>query len=114
MNPRPVTSTVSFLNVNNAARNLAEEMASNARAAGIYVFTIGQGYLLLDEKNWGNGETGDTVLRNMANDPSAPNHTSDQLEGLYCFAGGHTPQEVEEELNRCFDKVQSQIFRLTR
>jgi hypothetical protein len=113
MNPRPVTSTVNFENVNNAARNLAEEMASNARAAGIYVFTIGLGDLLLDDKNWGNHETGDTVLRNMANDPSAPNHTSSQLEGLYCFAGG-TGQALEDQLNACYDKVANMIFRLTR
>jgi Flp pilus assembly protein TadG len=108
MNPRPVTSTVNFENVNNAARNLAEEMASNARAAGIYVYTIGLGSLLRTNKSWGNHERGDTVLRNMANDPSAPNHTSSQLEGLYCYAASTV------ELNACFDKVASQLFRLTR
>jgi len=108
LNPRPVTSTVNFENVNNAARNLAEEMASNARAAGIHVYTIGLGSLLTAHKSWGNHERGDTVLKNMANDPSAPNHTSSQLEGLYCYAASTV------ELNACFDKVANQLFRLTR
>jgi Flp pilus assembly protein TadG len=113
LNPRPVTSTVNFVNVNNAARNLAEEMASNARAAGIHIYTIGLGNLLTANKTWGNNERGDTVLRNMANDPSAPNHTSDQPEGLYCHAA-YTSGDPTDPLNACFDKVANQLFRLTR
>jgi len=108
INPRPVTSTVNFDNVNNAARNLPEEMASSARDAGIYVYTIGLGTLLTTNKSWGNHERGDTVLKNMANDPSAPNHTPGQLEGLYCYAAD------TNQLNACFDEIASQIFRLTR
>ncbi len=108
LNPRPVTSTLNFDNVNNAARNLAEEMASKARDDGIYVYTIGLGYLLTVSKSWGNHERGDTVLKNMANDPSALNHNSSQPEGLYCFAADIS------QLNACFDAVASQILRLTK
>src|SRR5262249_1337934 len=45
--PRPVGSAVTYANVNNAARNIAEALASYARDQKIYVYTIGRGNVLL-------------------------------------------------------------------
>ncbi|MGC2424784.1 MAG: vWA domain-containing protein [Nitrospirota bacterium] len=101
-------SNKGFEDVNNAARNLPEEMANNARAAGIYVFTLGYGPDLTVAKNWGNLETGNAVLMNMANDTSAPNHGSDQLTGAYVYAADAT------EMQGAFEEIASQMLRLTR
>lgn len=97
-----------FIDVNNAARNLPEEMAHDARASGIYVYTLGLGDLLIQQKSWGNHEMGNAVLMNMANDTSAPNHGSDQPTGLYAYAADST------QLDAAFDQIASQLLRLTR
>ena len=97
-----------FEDVNNASRNLPEEMAHDARASGIYVYTLGLGDLLTQQKNWGNHETGDAVLKNMANDPSAPNHGKDQPTGVYVYAADST------ELQRPLTTIASELLRLTR
>jgi Flp pilus assembly protein TadG len=97
-----------FIDVNNAARNLPEEMANNARASGIYVYTLGLGDLLTQQKSWGNNEKGNAVLMNMANDADAPNHGTDQPTGLYAYAADET------ELQQAFDEIASQLLRLTR
>ena len=117
MAARPVNATYvndnnkGFEDVNDAARNLPEEMANSARATGIYVYTLGLNgpdALLTSQKSWGNRETGDAILKNMANDPSAPNHGSDQPTGTYAFAADDT------ELQQAFDEIASQLLRLTR
>ena len=97
-----------FEDVNNASRNLPEEMANNARASGIYVYTLGLGSYLTAAKSWGNRERGDAVLMNMANDPSAPNHGTDQPAGIYVYAADST------ELQQAFDQIASELLRLTR
>ncbi len=97
-----------FEDLNDAARNLPEEMANKARASGIYVYTLGLGSELTTAKSWGNHEKGDAVLKNMANDPSAPNHGTDQPAGLYAYAADST------ELQQAFDLIASELLRLTQ
>ncbi len=112
VNPNYVNDdTNGFEDVNNAARNLPEEMANNARASGIYVYTLGLNgpdALLTTQKSWGNHETGDVILKNMANDPSAPNHGADQPTGTYAFAAD------DSELQQAFEEIASQLLRLTQ
>ena len=69
--PRPVTREASWVNVNRAARNLAEAMAAQARADGIHVYTIGLGPEL-EQHAGADNERGSDMLRCMANAANAP------------------------------------------
>ncbi|MEZ8990899.1 vWA domain-containing protein [Vibrio breoganii] len=86
------------------SRDLPEKMAFQARADGVYVFTLGLGYNLLNDM--GNG-TGEDMLVRMANAPNSDEFQSSQPQGLYCFA------ETEDDLGPCFDKMLDVIIRLT-
>ncbi len=103
-----------FTSVNDAARNLAEEMAYDARSTNIYVYTLGEGPALTTAKSWGPSgvvgafETGDAVLKNMANDPTARTYNSKQPTGDYVYAADDT------QLQQAFDEIRSQLLRLTR
>ncbi|RFU44612.1 VWA domain-containing protein [Paraburkholderia sp. DHOC27] len=107
--PRPVTSTVNFVNVNNASRNLLEEMAAEARAEGIFVFTLGYGPELVEPEG-ANGELGEDVLKCMANTPDslARCYTPSQPVGVFCYAA--TPAD----LGPCYEQLASQILRITK
>jgi Flp pilus assembly protein TadG len=96
-----------FIDVNNAARNLPEEMANSARASGIYVFTLGEGPELTMATSW-SGEQGSAVLINMANDTSAHLHSASQPTGAYVYA----PDETQ--LDAAFQEMASKLLRLTR
>ena len=121
-----VTTTPSFASVNRASRNLAEEMAWQARNEGIYVFVLGLGDLLHSPAGPDN-EIGERLLMcmantnkeengyattpltrcysdNQANGRNQPNGS--QPVGTYCWA------KDDASLKICYDKVASQILRL--
>jgi hypothetical protein len=99
-------------NANNAARNLLEIVANAARSdtTGAYpirIYTLGLGDLL--NQNAGIvPETGSSILKRVANDPSSPNFNSTQLAGQYYFAGDPA------QLNAAFEAVRNQIIRLSQ
>jgi len=99
-------------NANNAARNLLEIVANAARSdvTGAYpirIYTLGLGDLL--NQNAGTvPETGSSILKRVANDPTSPNFNSTQLAGQYYFAGDPA------QLNAAFEAVRNQIIRLSQ
>ncbi|NOH80031.1 VWA domain-containing protein [Vibrio sp. RE86] len=102
-----------YTRVNRVARNLVEDMATAARAEGIYVFTLGLGSSLTSAAG-PDSEIGEDLLLRMANDPRmledtdlAGDYRSDQLEGVYCHAVD------EDALGPCFDEMLNVIIRLT-
>lgn len=104
-----VTSAVTYANVNNAGRNIAEAMANVARGQGTFVFAIGRGSELLIPEG-ANGEIGEDVLKCMANTPdSLPRcYNPAQPVGVYCRA--LTPADLKP----CFSKRASEILRITK
>ena len=99
-------------NTNNAARNLVEIIADEARsdAGGDYrirVFTIGMGDLL---RYWVGTmpEQPEQIMMRVANDIDTVDYNAAQLEGKYYFAA--TPADV----GPAFQELQSQIIRLTQ
>ena len=107
--PRTVTPDASWTNVNRAARNLAEAMATRARADGIHVYTIGLGPEL-EQHNGVDNETGSDLLRCMANAADAPAscRMPAQPSGAHCHA------RDAEDLKPCFAILGAEILRLTR
>lgn len=99
-------------NINNAARNLVEIIASAARSDddgqyAIRIFTIGMGELV--RYNLGTmPEKPEDILKRIANDKSSPDYNSEQLEGKYYYA--RTPADV----GPAFQQLQSQILRLSK
>lgn len=107
--PRPVTVEPSWVNVNRAARNLAEAMAARARADGIRVYTIGLGPEL-EAHGGADQETGSDMLRCMANsaDAGVSCRVAGQPAGVHCHA------RSADELKPCFAMLGAEILRLTR
>src|SRR5262249_34106801 len=103
------------VNVNNAARNLAEIVANAIRSDNvsgrngtrIRIYTLGLGELLNQQTGWRPDETGASILQRIANDPASPDHDSSQLDGQYF------PVSDPGQLSLAFSKVADQIFRLT-
>jgi hypothetical protein len=102
-------------NANNAARNLLEKIANEARndttgAYPIRIYTLGLGGLLY--QNMGTAsETGASILMRVANDPdpaNAASHNSSQKDGKFFFAGD------TNQLNSAFQSLRSLIIRLTQ
>jgi hypothetical protein len=99
-------------NINNAARNLVEIIANEARAdaAGDYpirIFTIGMGELV--RYNLGTmPEKPEDILKRIANDPSSPDFNDDQLEGKYYYA------RTAADVGPAFQALQNQILRLSK
>lgn len=98
-------------NINNAARNLLEIIATEARSDDgdypIRIFTIGMGELvryLLGTMP----EQPEEILMRVANDIRSPDFDSNQLEGKYYYA------ETEADVGPAFQSLQNQIIRLTR
>jgi len=109
---RPVGTLSNVRNVNNAARNLAEIIANEARSdtSGAYrirIYTLGLG-ALLTLSGGAASERGDEILKRVANDPSSANFNSTQQPGQYFFAGDPT------QLDAAFKAIRSQITRLTQ
>jgi Flp pilus assembly protein TadG len=99
------------LNANNAARNLAETIAYNARkdksgAERIRIFTLGLGGLL-NEPMGEHLETGASILQRIANDPRSNHYDSGDPEGRYFHAADAS------ELAAAFEAVRNQIIRIS-
>ena len=101
-------------NINNAARNLVEIIANEARndAAGDYkirIYTIGMGNLVRLQLGT-RPETSESMLKRIANDLTSPDHIAApaQLEGKYYYA------ETEAHVAAAFQALQNQIIRLTK
>jgi Flp pilus assembly protein TadG len=112
--PRPVTSDISTVaafqrNVERASRNLAEAAAAKARDDGVFVFTLGMGAALKSPGNY-DSDTGEMILRCMANVPDAPSrcYNAAKPEGMYCYAA------TEADLTPCFSRLASAILRITK
>ena len=98
-------------NINNAARNLLEIIANEARDdEGDYkirIYTIGMGELV--RYNLGTmPEKPEDILKRIANDVSSPDFNEDQLEGKYYFA------QTESDVMPAFQALQNQIIRLSK
>ena len=99
-------------NINNAARNLVEIIANEARADDdgdypIRIYTIGMGELVRYDLGT-MPEKPEDILKRIANDKSSPDYNSDQMEGKYYYA--KTPADV----GPAFQQLQSQILRLSK
>ncbi len=99
-------------NINNAARNLLEIIANDARAAtdGDYrvrIYTIGMGdlvqYMLgtMPEKP-------EDILMRVANDRRSPDFNAAQLEGKFYYA------ETAADVSPAFQALQNEIIRLSK
>ena len=99
-------------NIRNAATNLVEIIANEARADAtgdypIRIYAIGMGQLvqhLLGSRP----ESSESVLMRVANDKRSPDYNSAQREGKYYFA------LTEADVGPAFQALQSQIVRLSK
>ncbi len=98
-------------NVNNAARNLVEIIANEARNDNgdyrIRIYTIGMGQLvplLLGTRP----ESSESILKRISNDRRSPDYNGAQLEGKYFYA------QTAADVAPAFAGIQNQILRLTK
>lgn len=110
--PRLVTNDVSsstaiYRNVDRAARNLTEAIASKARDEGIVVFTLGLGAALRTPSGY-DGEVGEKVLKCMANVTDSYCYNPKQPVGTYCYAA------TVADLTPCFSRLASAILRISK
>jgi hypothetical protein len=98
-------------NLNNAARNLVEIIANEARNDNgdyrIRIYTIGMGQLVrlaLGTRM----ETSESMLKRISNDKTSPDYNSAQLEGKYFYA------QTAADVAPAFEGIQNQILRLTK
>jgi hypothetical protein len=99
-------------NINNAARNLVEIIAQQARldAGGDYpirIYTIGMGELVRYQLGTLR-ETSESVLMRMSNDKRSSDYDSAQLDGKFFFAAG------AEDVGAAFSQLQNEIIRLSK
>jgi Flp pilus assembly protein TadG len=99
-------------NINNAARNVLEIIADQARkdTGGDYrvrIYTIGMSFLVqymlgtMPEKP-------EDILKRVANDTVSPDHNAAQLQGKYYYA------PTAADVGPAFQGIQNQIIRLTQ
>jgi Flp pilus assembly protein TadG len=98
-------------NTNNAARNILEIIANEARNDNgdykIRVYTIGMGELV--RYNLGTmPEKPEDILMRIANDSRSPDFNAAQLEGKYYYA------RTEADVGPAFEALQNQIVRLSK
>jgi Flp pilus assembly protein TadG len=98
-------------NINNAARNLVEIIANEARNDNgdyrIRIYTIGMGQLVT--MNLGTRpETSESMLKRISNDRTSPDFNAAQLEGKYFYA------QTAADVAPAFEGIQNQILRLTK
>ncbi|KQQ96238.1 vWA domain-containing protein [Massilia sp. Leaf139] len=111
--PRPVTADLNLSsyvqNVDRASRNLPEAVADKARDEGIFVFTLGMGNSL-KVKSGVDNETGESLLKCMANVADAPArcYKPEKPVGMYCYAA------TEADLTPCFSRLASAILRISK
>ena len=98
-------------NLNNAARNLVEIIANEARNDNgdyrIRIYTIGMGQLVrlaLGTRM----ETSESILKRISNDKTSADYNSAQLEGKYFYA------QTAADVAPAFEGIQNQILRLTK
>jgi Mg-chelatase subunit ChlD len=98
-------------NINNAARNLLEIIANEARDDDgdykIRIYTIGMGELVRYDLGT-MPEKPEDILKRIANDATSPDFNSDQLEGKYYYA------RTEADVGPAFQALQNQILRLSK
>ena len=98
-------------NINNAARNLVEYIANEARNDDgdyrIRIFTLGMGELVRYDLGT-RPEKSEDILKRMANDITSPDYNPDQLEGKYFFA------QTADDVAPAFQALQNQIIRLSK
>ncbi len=98
-------------NINNAARNVLEEIADAARNDNgdykIRIYTIGMGYLLRDMLGT-MPEMPEDILKRVSNDKTSPDFNSNQLEGKYFYA------PTAADVAPAFEGIQNQILRLSK
>jgi Flp pilus assembly protein TadG len=98
-------------NINNAARNVLEIIANEARNdTGDYkirIYTIGMGYLIRNRLGT-MPEMPEEILKRVANDKSSPDYNSAQLVGRYFFA------PTAGDVAPAFQGIQSEIIRLSK
>lgn len=98
-------------NVNNAARNVLEEIASAARNDNgdykIRIYTIGMGYLVQDMLGT-MPEMPQDILKRISNDATSPDFQSGELQGQYYFA------PTAADVSPAFQGIQNQILRLSK
>jgi Flp pilus assembly protein TadG len=98
-------------NINNAARNVLEEIADAARSdTGDYkirIYTVGMSYLVRDKLGT-MPEMPEDILKRISNDKSSPDFNSAQLEGKYYFA------QTAADVGPAFQGIQNQILRLSK
>lgn len=92
---------------------MVENIANTARAQGIVVLSLGLGAQLngfegITGCSYTSAEYGSNILRRVANAPGVDTHNSAQPSGIYVFAGSAT------ELDSAFNKIASEIIRLSR
>jgi Flp pilus assembly protein TadG len=113
MIPDPVTGKYksTLWNINNAARNVLEIIADQARNDNgdyrIRVYTIGMGDLVRYVLGT-MPERPEDILKRISNDASSPDFNSAQLEGRYFFA------PTAADVSPAFQGIQNQILRLSR
>ncbi len=98
-------------NINNAARNLLEIVANEARNDNgdyrIRIYTIGMGELV--RYNLGTmPEKPEEILMRIANDKRSADYNAAQLEGKYYYA------KTEADVGPAFQALQNQIIRLSK
>jgi hypothetical protein len=99
-------------NIRNAATNLVEIVANEARsdATGDYpirIYAIGMG-VLVQHLLGSRPESSESVLMRVANDKRSPDYNSTQKEGKYYYA------QTEADVGPAFQALQSQIIRLSK
>jgi hypothetical protein len=112
MNPATGLFPAQVFNINNAARNLVEIIANQARsdATGDYpirIYTIGMSYLV--QYMLGTiPEMPQDILKRVANDISSPDYNAAELQGQYYYA------QTSADVGPAFQGIQNQIIRLTK
>jgi Flp pilus assembly protein TadG len=98
-------------NINNAARNLLEIIANQARSdVGDYrirIYTIGMGDLVQYELGT-MPEKPSEILMRIANDKASPDYNSTQLEGKFYWA------QTAADVSPAFQALQNEIIRLSK
>ncbi len=98
-------------NINNAARNVLEQIASAARQDNgdyqIRIYTIGMGYLVQDMLGT-MPEMPQDILKRISNDVTSPDYQSTQLAGKYFYA------PTAADVSPAFQNIQNEILRLSK
>ena len=111
VNPANNKPYASVWNINNAARNLVEIIANDARNDNgdykIRLYTIGMGALVRLDLGTQN-EKSEDILKRIANDKTSPDFNANQLEGMYFYA------QTAADVAPAFQGIQNQILRLSK